>query len=123
MSLRTRLALVFIAATLIPLGATVWLTALLLNQSLRQSPVTQLSDLSRSLEKTGREYYQQAREQLKADALAGRVEPVHVPQADELLSPEDGEGFALTGDGGNKLLYLVRTPTGVTAWERQLDIR
>ena len=47
MSLRTRLALVFIAATLIPLGATVWLTTLLLNQSLRQSPVNQLSDLSR----------------------------------------------------------------------------
>ena len=31
-SLRTRLALVFIAATLIPLGATVWLTTLLLDQ-------------------------------------------------------------------------------------------
>src|SRR5215472_6243904 len=116
MSLRTRLALVFIAATLIPLGATVWLTTLLLNQSLRQSPVNQLSDLSRSLEKTGREYYQQAREELKADALAGRLSPVAVAKAEELLSSEDGEGFALTGDGGDRLLYLVRTPTGVTAW-------
>ena len=38
MSLRTRLALVFIAATLIPLGATVWLTTLLLDSSLRLSP-------------------------------------------------------------------------------------
>ena len=123
MSLRTRLALVFIAATLIPLGATVWLTTLLLNQSLRQSPVNQLSDLSRSLEKTGREYYQQAREELKADALAGRLSPVAVAKAEELLSSEDGEGFALTGDGGDRLLYLVRTPTGVTAWERHLDIR
>jgi len=123
MSLRTRLALVFIAATLIPLGATVWLTTLLLNQSLRPSPVNQLSDLSRSLEKTGREYYQQAREELKADALAGRLSPVAVAKAEELLSSEDGEGFALTGDGGDRLLYLVRTPTGVTAWERHLDIR
>ena len=79
MSLRTRLALVFIAATLIPLGATVWLTTLLLNSSLRLSPVNQLSDLSRSLEKTGKEYYQQARQQLKADALAGQI-------ADAILS-------------------------------------
>ena len=123
MSLRTRLALVFIAATLIPLGATVWLTTLLLNQSLRLSPVDQLSDLSRSLEKTGKEYYQQAKDQLKADALAGRLAPVNVPDADNLLSSEDSEGFALAGDGGNQLLFLVRTQQGVTVWERPLDIR
>lgn len=123
MSLRTRLALVFIAATLVPLGATVWITALLMNQSLRLSPVDQLSRLSRSLEKTGKEYYQQAREQLKADALAGRIAPVSVPHAADLLSTEDQEGFALTGDGGNRLLYLLRTPDGVKAWERPLDIR
>jgi two-component system nitrogen regulation sensor histidine kinase NtrY len=122
-SLRTRLALVFIAATLIPLGATVWLTTLLLKQSLRLSPVNQLSELSRSLEKAGKEYYQQAREQLKADALAGRLAPVTVPNAADLLSSEDVEGFALAGDGGNQLLYLVRTPGGVTVWERPLDIR
>ncbi len=123
MSLRTRLALVFIAATLIPLGATVWLTTLLLNQSLRVSPVNQLSDLSRSLETTGKEYYQLAKVQLKTDALAGRLAPVAVPNANELLSSEDNEGFALTGDGGSELLYLVRTPQGVTVWVRRLDIR
>ena len=75
MSLRTRLALVFIAATLIPLGATVWVTTALLDRSLRLSPVDQLSGLSRSRAKTGREFYQQACEQLKADALAGRATP------------------------------------------------
>lgn len=123
MSLRTRLALVFIAATLIPLGATVWLTTLLLNQSLRVSPVNQLSDLSLSLEKAGKEYYQQAREQLKADALADRIAPISLPNAAELLSSEDKEGFALDGDGGSRLLYLQRTPAGVTVWERPLNIR
>jgi nitrogen fixation/metabolism regulation signal transduction histidine kinase len=122
-SLRTRLALVFIAATLIPLGATVWLTTLLLNQSLRVSPVNQLSDLSLSLEKAGKEYYQQAREQLKADALADRIAPISLPNAAELLSSEDKEGFALDGDGGSRLLYLQRTPAGVTVWERPLNIR
>jgi two-component system nitrogen regulation sensor histidine kinase NtrY len=122
-SLRTRLALVFIAATLIPLGATVWLTTLLLNQSFRLSPVDQISDLSRSLEKIGKQYYQQAMEHLKTDALAGRLAPVSVPNANELLGPEDSERFVRTGEGESKLLYLVRTSNGVTAWERSLDVR
>jgi two-component system, NtrC family, nitrogen regulation sensor histidine kinase NtrY len=125
-SLRTRLALVFIAATLVPLGATVWLTTLLLNQSLRLSPARQLSDLSRSLETTGKEYYQQACEQLKADALAGRIAPEapgSVPEAKELLPDEERERFALTGEGGNRRLYVVRTPRGVKVWARPLDIR
>src|SRR6202021_2985351 len=106
-----------------PLGATVWLTAQLLNQSLRLSPVNQLSDLSHSLEKTGKEYYQQAKDQLKADARAGHLAPVLVPNADELLSSEDNEAFTLTGEGGSQLLYVVRTPEGVVAWQRPLGVR
>ncbi len=124
MSLRTRLALVFIAATLVPLGATVWVTTILLDYSLRQSPVDQLSRLSRSLEKTGRQYYQQACEQLKADALAGRIAPVPLPDAvNDFAAGADSERFSLTGDGGNQLLYLVRTPAGIRAFQRSLDIR
>lgn len=124
MSLRTRLALVFIAATLVPLTATVWLTTLLLDRSLRLSPVDQLSELSLSLQKTGREYYEQACRQLKADALAGRISPVPTPDAaKEFLASDDNERFSLVGDGGGTLLYLVKTPAGVTAWERPLDIR
>jgi len=122
-SLRTRLALVFVAATLIPLGATVWLTTLLLNQSLRLSPVDQISELSRSLETTGKEYFQQACSQLKADALAGRAAPVVAPNANELLSSEDSERCAVMGDAGDRLLFLARTPHGVSVWERPLDIR
>ncbi|HWF10198.1 MAG TPA: ATP-binding protein [Bryobacteraceae bacterium] len=123
MSLRTRLALVFIAATLIPLSATVWLTTLLLNQSLRLSPADQLAQLSASLERTGREYYQQACDRLKSDALAGRLAPVPVPNAGDLLSSDDAEGFALRGEGGGQLVYIARTAHGVTAWERPLDVR
>jgi two-component system, NtrC family, nitrogen regulation sensor histidine kinase NtrY len=122
-SLRTRLALVFVAATLIPLGATVWLTTVLLNQSLRLSPVDQISDLSRSLEKTGQEYFQQACERLKADALAHRLAPVAVPNAGELLSDEDSDRCAVTGEAGDKLLFIARSAQGVTAWERPLEIR
>ncbi|HYA16538.1 MAG TPA: HAMP domain-containing sensor histidine kinase [Bryobacteraceae bacterium] len=124
MSLRTRLALVFIAATLIPLGATVWVTTALLDRSLRLSPVDQLSGLSRSLEKTGREYYQQACEQLKADALAGRATPAVAPAAiADFEASDEGERFVLTGNGGSQLLYLMKTPEGVTAWQRPLAMR
>jgi len=131
MSLRTRLALVFIAATLVPLGATVWLTTLLLDSSLRLSPVNQLSELSFSLQKTGHEYYRQACLQLKADALAGRLTPVPPPKSvDEFLASTDTERFLLSGTGGNRLLYLLKAPSGVTlkapsgvtAWERPLDV-
>src|SRR5579863_8240922 len=123
-SLRTRLALVFIAATLVPLGATVWLTTLLLDRSLRLSPVEQLSELSLSLQKTGHEYYEQAKHQLKADALAGRIAPVKASGGvKDFLASDDMEQFSLTGTGGGTLLYLLKTPTGVKAWERPLDIR
>jgi two-component system, NtrC family, nitrogen regulation sensor histidine kinase NtrY len=123
-SLRTRLALVFIAATLVPLGATVWVTTALLDRSFRLSPVGQLSDLSRSLERTGREYYQQAREDLKADALAGRATPAVVPDAvRDFEDSDDAERFVLGGDGGSRLLLLMKTRDGVKAWQRPLDIR
>lgn len=124
MSLRTRLALVFIAATLVPLGATVWLTTLLLDRSLRLSPVDQLSGISLSLQQTGHEYYEQAKQQLRADALAGRATPVTVPdRAKDFLASDDAERFSLIGPGGNTLLYLLKTPEGVKAWEQPLAIR
>lgn len=124
MSLRTRLALVFIAATLVPLGATVWVTTALLDRSLRLSQTDQLSDVSRSLEKTGREYYQQACEQLKADALAGRVSPIAAPEATlDFAESTETERFTLTGEGGGELLFLLRTSKGVTAYRRPLAIR
>ena len=124
MSLRTRLALVFIAATLIPLAATVWVTTLLLDRSLRLSPVDQLSEVSLSLQKTGHEYYEQASAQLKADARAGRLATVPVPDsAKDFLTSDDTESFSLTGEGGDTLVYLRKTPEGVKAWTRPLAIR
>jgi nitrogen fixation/metabolism regulation signal transduction histidine kinase len=130
-SLRTRLALVFIAATLVPLGATIWLTSALLDRSLRLRPVDQLSTLSRSLEKTGKEYYRQVREQLKADALSGRLAPETfgsvLPDAVAEFRASAGENeeherWALSGDRGSKLMYMVRTPHGVSVWERPIAI-
>ncbi len=79
------------------------------------------SDLSRALEKTGKEYYQQAKDQLKADALAGRIAPVAVPDADNLLSREDSEDFALAGAGG-KSTTVSRQDAAGDCMERPLDI-
>ena len=127
-SLRTRLALVFIAATLLPLGATLWLTSVLLDQSLRLRPVDQISSLSHSLEQTGLEYYRQACEQLKSDAIAGRTTATPASsqiaaQLKEFENSGESERFVRTGPGGSQLQYLRRTPQGVRVWSCPLAIR
>jgi signal transduction histidine kinase len=140
-TLRTRLALVFIAATLVPLGPTIWLTTNLFERSL--APVDQLGSVSRALETTGRQYYQQAKERIKEDAQAGRIAPtVYSSKVGAAASPADAalldavrefrdsneyERFTKTGDGGSELLYMVRGATGnpdvVSVWERPLGLR
>lgn len=131
MTLRTRLALVFIGATLVPLGPTIWLTTNLFRQSL--GPVDQLASVSRALEKTGRQYYQQASANLRADARAGLAQPhvytgANLPDAvREFRDSNEYERFTITGDGGSQLRYLVRgangDPNAVSVWERPLGIR
>ena len=71
--LSTRLVLIFLAATLAPLAATVWVTTSLLERSLEYSSTTELDILSKSLELAGREYYQHLRDELKSQALSGRL--------------------------------------------------
>lgn len=69
--LRDRLILLFLAATLAPLAATVWLATSLIESSLTYSTTRELDELSQALQKTGRELYQQAGETLKRDSQAG----------------------------------------------------
>jgi two-component system nitrogen regulation sensor histidine kinase NtrY len=122
LSLRTRLALVFVAATLIPLGATLWLASILLDQSLRLGPSNQLTSLASSLETTGREYYRQACEQLRSDAHTGRIRPMvlaRTPElqhlSDEFRASEEAERFERVG--GN-LVYLE----GKNIWQAPLPV-
>ena len=68
MSLRARLILIFIGATVLPLVATWWLTTTLLEQSLSYSSTDQLDRLSKVTEQTGRQLYQHVRDSLKAGA-------------------------------------------------------
>ena len=54
--LRNRLILIFLAATLVPLGVTLWITTSLLEHSLTYTSTGELDEISKSLEKTGRVY-------------------------------------------------------------------
>ncbi len=131
MSLRTRLALIFIAATLVPLGPTIWLTTNLFERTL--APVDQLASVSKSLHATGAQYYKQASAQLKADAEAGKIAPQIYSGSNgtdavrEFRDSNEKELFAIAGDGGSILRYLVRgiatDPDAVQVWERPLGIR
>ena len=123
--LRTKLILIFLAATLVPLAATVWVTTTLLDYALEYSSTDQLDALSKSLEATGREFYQRERAELKQRAGAGEVAPVTYLPANRPHWPEpvrsfaDGdqdEMFALGGQEGDRLDYMVRRGGGVQVY-------
>jgi two-component system, NtrC family, nitrogen regulation sensor histidine kinase NtrY len=120
--LRNRLILVFGFATLAPLLITAWIWVSLLNLSL--APTKELDQVSKSLEKTGRELYQRARESLKTDAALERLKPEQFPAAtrdnwpvgvQEFYASDEADHFALTGTDGDRLDYLVRH--GDDVWE------
>jgi nitrogen fixation/metabolism regulation signal transduction histidine kinase len=126
--LRNRLILVFLAATLAPLCATLWFTTSLLERSLSYGSVGELDQVSRSLRKVGRELYRQSCGQLKADAAAGRVQPV-IYSGVKTRWPEpvrnffkagERERFLLAGSGGDLLQYFVRRGEEVQVYSASL---
>ena len=121
--LRTRLILVFVAATLLPLGLTLWTGLSLLDRSL--APLLNVNELSASLENTGRELYRQSREAVKRDAAEGRIAPQHLSpeQAASFWESSQPEEFDLSGDGGDRLDYLVRGKGEVLEYSRPLGVR
>ena len=136
--LRNRLILAFLAATVLPLAATVWITTSLLDRSLGYATTGELERLSSTLEGTVRQFYQRERDALKVDALAGRVAPTSYALADADTWPDairafwehgEAERFGLSGSAGNHVDYLRRrddggTLRGVQAYSRDLgDIR
>ena len=127
--LRNRLILLFVAATLAPVAATIWIASSLLEHSLRYSTTDQVDALSKALEATGRELYQRSREALKQEALAGRLTPQpyrasnleHAPaELRTFWESGEAERFLLGGEDGNRLDYLVRRPDGVWVYSRDL---
>jgi nitrogen fixation/metabolism regulation signal transduction histidine kinase len=121
--LRNRLILIFAVATLAPLLVTAWVSVSLFDWSLSQASTKELDQVSKSLEKTGRELYQRSCEALKQDAAAGRISPQRfVPAAheqwplavQEFGASEEPETFILAGNKGDRLDYLARH--GAEVW-------
>jgi two-component system nitrogen regulation sensor histidine kinase NtrY len=127
--LRNRLILVFAVATLAPLLVTVWVSLSLLNRSLSLSSTRELDQVSQSLEKTGRELYQRTRDSLKQEAEAGHVDPQRFAPSthdqwpavvQEFFASDEPERFALAGNNGDRLDYLVRRGDEVWSYSTSL---
>ena len=120
--IRSKLIVAFLAATLVPLVAAVFIMTSLLERSLSYATTEELDRLSESLHETALDYYQQAREALKEDAKSGSVPHRTLLAANRTEWPggamdfwESGESerFDLAGPGGENLEYFVRHPDGV----------
>ena len=127
--LRNRLILIFLAATLAPLGATLWITAYLIEHSLSYASTGRLDQISQTLLRTGRQYYQTMREDLKNHVAAGGVKPVkHLaptratwPDAIKAFADSDEtERFVLGGKDGDRLDYFVRHGDDVWSYSAPL---
>jgi two-component system, NtrC family, nitrogen regulation sensor histidine kinase NtrY len=128
-TLRSRLILVFVAATLAPLCLIGWVSVRLLHYSLALAPTEELDRVSSSLKKTGHELYRRASESLKQDAASGRISPRQFSIAaksrwpaaiQEFYASGDSESFNLDGNQGDRLDYLVRRPDGVALYSTSL---
>jgi two-component system, NtrC family, nitrogen regulation sensor histidine kinase NtrY len=117
MTLRSRLIAAFLASTLLPLAATVWITTTLLDRSLRYATTTELDSLSRALESTAKQLYQRERDALKQDALSGRTRPTVYDATNAAQLPEpirsflesgEQERFGISGTSGERVDYLRR---------------
>ena len=132
MTLRTRLIAAFIASTLLPLAATIWITTTLLDRSLRYATTGELDRLSRTLETTAKQFYQRERDALRQDALAGRTPPTTYAAANAAPWPEpirafwesgESERFGVSGAGGARVDYMRRVDgpvAGVEIFSRDL---
>jgi nitrogen fixation/metabolism regulation signal transduction histidine kinase len=134
MTLRNRLIAAFLASTLLPLGATVWITTSLLDRSLGYATTGELDRLSRTLESTAKQFYQRERDALKQEALAGQRTPTAYDAANAQEWPDpirsfwesgEAERFGVSGASGERVDYMRRvdgpgrTP-GVEIYSRDL---
>jgi len=115
--LRNRLIIIFLAATLAPLAATIWITTSLLEESIDTSSTIRLDTLSKSLKGTARGLYERASDDLQRKARAGEIQPRIYGPLDRASWPDaikvfsgglDGERVVRAGQDGNRLDYMVR---------------
>ena len=118
--LRTRLMVVFLAATLVPVGAVLLVTSRLLEHSISLNTTHELDATARALAASGRALYQTACDALEGDIAAGRVRPTvtytNLERAPgEIRDFAEGEvsrRFALVGESRSMVQLLVRHRDG-----------
>jgi len=122
--------LVFLAATLLPLGAILWVSSALMARSLAFVDTDDLTRLSASLERVAREYYRQARDDLRADAASSHLQPERFaaaarstwpPAVQQFADSGDADRFVLSEPDGDRLHYLVRRGGDVWRFSRTFD--
>ena len=115
--LRNRLVLIFLAATLAPLAATIWITTSVIEESIDTSSTARLDALSKSLKVTARELYDRASDDLKRKAKSGELQPRKYDPMDRATWPDslksfsgglEGDRVVRAGPDGSRLDYLVR---------------
>ena len=130
-TLRRRLIVLFMAATVVPLALTLWVSIELLDRSFHLTSVRELDSLSVSFQHLGREYYQRMCERLKDDAHSGRATgSMHAvaarkdwpPSVEEFWNSQDAERFSAAGSAGESLEYYERRPSGVLVYSHNLHI-
>jgi len=128
--LRNRLILIFLAATLLPLAATMWFTTKLLEPTGFLRAADEVDQLSKELRRTGRELYQRACIDLKRQVQAGEVEPQKLTAANRAAWPErvksfaeskEDERFIHAGQDGDRVDYLVRHGEEVWSYSAGLN--
>jgi two-component system nitrogen regulation sensor histidine kinase NtrY len=130
--LRNRLILIFLAATLAPLAATVWITTSLLESSLDFSATGDLEVLAKQLQTTGHELYLRTRDDLKRRSDAGELQPRRFAVAEqanwpaavkEFAESDQAERFVGAGQEGDELDYLVRHGEDVWLYSAKLNVK
>jgi two-component system nitrogen regulation sensor histidine kinase NtrY len=130
--LHYKLILVFLAATLIPTAAIVWMNAVLLDYSLSYVATEDLAMLSRLLEDTARRYYRQSCDILKQESLAGkiqarRLDPGEFPEVQaalkQFLESGEPERFERSGPQGDLLIYIVRQDADVLVYSKSFGLK
>jgi two-component system, NtrC family, nitrogen regulation sensor histidine kinase NtrY len=117
-TLRGRLIVLFLAATLVPLAVTLWIAASLLDRSLQLSTIQEVDSLSRSVEVSGRALYQRSRELMKSQIAAGSLKPKQRVPADAIGLAE-AERFEVKGD---RLRLYVRQGSTADLFEMPLGV-
>ena len=128
MKLRNRLVVFFVAATLVPTVAILWMSVALIEHGLGLIGTEQLDLLSKSLQGIARDYYRQSCEVLKKEAETGRLEPDRFssnkfPSSSmrQFWLSGEPERFELSHPHGDRLSYMIRHGSEVWVYSRNLN--